>query len=137
MIGVYVLYRGHRCLYVGASTFVERRLQWHALKEQYTRFRVHPCEVENLRREEQRLIDELKPMLNKMTPTTIRAAAKPLTLNCSFRLSDEKIAKLDQIAKMDDRDRSYMVDKAIDLYLKTHAEKNGVAAIPKKKAGTR
>jgi predicted transcriptional regulator len=56
--------------------------------------------------------------------------------NFSFRLSVEKMAKLDEIAEADERDRTYMVDKAIDLYLKTHAEKNG-ATIPKKKAGTR
>jgi predicted transcriptional regulator len=60
--------------------------------------------------------------------------------NYSFRLSMEKIAKLDKLAALDDRDRTYMVDKAIDLYLKTHAEKNGTEPHPKptkKKAGAR
>lgn len=56
--------------------------------------------------------------------------------NYSFRLSAEKIGRLDKIAALDDRDRTYMVDKAIDLYLKTHAD-NGTKPAPKKKAGTR
>ena len=137
MIGVYVLYRGNRCIYVGASTFVERRLREHPLKGKYTSFRLHPCEAENLRPEEQRLIDELKPTLNKAIPTTIRATTKPLTYNYSFRLSDEKIGKLEKIGAEHDRDRTYMVDKAIDFYLKAHAE-NGTKPTPaKKKAGAR
>lgn len=57
--------------------------------------------------------------------------------NFSFRLSVEKMAKLDEIAEADERDRTYMVDKAIDLYLKMHAEKNGTPITTKKKAGTR
>jgi predicted transcriptional regulator len=51
--------------------------------------------------------------------------------NYSFRLSEEKMARLDEIGKLDDRDRTYMVNKAIDLFLKTHAEKNGTAPNPK------
>ena len=57
--------------------------------------------------------------------------------NYSFRLSMEKIGKLDKLAALDDRDRTYMVDKAIDFYLKAHAE-NGTKPTPaKKKAGAR
>lgn len=64
--------------------------------------------------------------------------------NYSFRLSVEKMKKLDEIAEKDERDRTFMVDKAIDLYLKTHAD-NGktppplatIKSYPKKKAGTR
>ena len=64
--------------------------------------------------------------------------------NYSFRLSAEKIGRLDKIDALDDRDRTYMVDKAIDLYLKTHAD-NGktppplatIKSYPKKKAGAR
>lgn len=56
--------------------------------------------------------------------------------NYSFRLSAEKMKKLDEIGEKDERDRTFMVDKAIDLYLRTHAEKNGTPT-PKKKAGTR
>lgn len=59
--------------------------------------------------------------------------------NYSFRLSEEKIKKLEEIGQQDDRDRTYMVDKAIDLYLRTHTEKNGKPATPapRKKAGAR
>lgn len=56
--------------------------------------------------------------------------------NYSFRLSVEKIKKLDDIGKQDERDRTFMVNKAIDLFLRVHSEKNGTT-LPKKKAGTR
>jgi predicted transcriptional regulator len=40
--------------------------------------------------------------------------------NVTVRLEDEKIALLDQIAKVDDRDRSYLIKVAIDQYLAHH-----------------
>ena len=35
----------------------------------------------------------------------------------SFRIAPEKVAELDQIAKSLDRDRSYLINEAVDSYL--------------------
>ena len=35
----------------------------------------------------------------------------------SFRIAPEKVAKLDQIAKSMDRDRSYLLNEAVESYL--------------------
>jgi predicted transcriptional regulator len=35
----------------------------------------------------------------------------------SFRIAEEKVAELDQLAKNMDRDRSYLLNEAIDGYL--------------------
>jgi predicted transcriptional regulator len=40
--------------------------------------------------------------------------------NVTVRLEADKIAMLDQLAKSDDRDRSYMIKVAIDQYLAYH-----------------
>ena len=40
--------------------------------------------------------------------------------NVTVRLEVDKIALLDQLAKADDRDRSYMIKVAIDQYLAYH-----------------
>ncbi len=40
--------------------------------------------------------------------------------NVTVRLDADKIAMLDQLAKADDRDRSYMIKVAIDQYLAHH-----------------
>jgi predicted transcriptional regulator len=38
-------------------------------------------------------------------------------VNVTLRLEKEKIALLDQLAQCDDRDRTYLIKKAIDGYL--------------------
>ncbi len=40
--------------------------------------------------------------------------------NVTVRLQDDKIALLDQLAKSEDRDRSYLIKVAIDQYLAYH-----------------
>ncbi len=40
--------------------------------------------------------------------------------NVTVRLEADKIALLDQIAKVDDRDRSYLIKVAVDQYLAQH-----------------
>jgi predicted transcriptional regulator len=40
--------------------------------------------------------------------------------NVTVRLEADKIALLDQLAKVDDRDRSYLIKVAIDEYLAYH-----------------
>jgi predicted transcriptional regulator len=45
----------------------------------------------------------------------------------SFRLAAEKIAELDSIAKAMDRDRSYLLNEAVDSYL--HEQKRFVAMV--------
>jgi predicted transcriptional regulator len=40
--------------------------------------------------------------------------------NITVRLSADKIALLDQLAKVDDRDRTYVIKLAIDRYLAHH-----------------
>jgi predicted transcriptional regulator len=40
--------------------------------------------------------------------------------NVTVRLETDKIALLDQMAKVDDRDRSYLIKVAIDQYLAYH-----------------
>ena len=40
--------------------------------------------------------------------------------NVTIRLSADKIALLDELAKADDRDRSYLIKVAIDQYLAYH-----------------
>ena len=40
--------------------------------------------------------------------------------NVTVRLETDKIALLDEIAKVDDRDRSYLIKVAIDQYLAHH-----------------
>ncbi len=40
--------------------------------------------------------------------------------NVTVRLEADKIALLDQMAKVDDRDRSYLIKVAIDQYLAYH-----------------
>lgn len=40
--------------------------------------------------------------------------------NVTVRLEADKIALLDQMAKVDDRDRSYLIKTAVDEYLAHH-----------------
>jgi predicted transcriptional regulator len=40
--------------------------------------------------------------------------------NVTVRLEQDKIALLDQLAKVDDRDRTYVIKLAIDRYLAYH-----------------
>jgi len=44
-----------------------------------------------------------------------RIMATPRTI--SFRIDSEKVAQLDQIAKAMDRDRSYLLNEAVESYL--------------------
>jgi predicted transcriptional regulator len=44
----------------------------------------------------------------------------PATINITFRTEPEKRDELDQLAKSLDRDRSYLLNQAVEQYLELH-----------------
>jgi predicted transcriptional regulator len=52
--------------------------------------------------------------------TTLRAMERPVKHSTSVRLDDDTRARLDAIAKRDDRSLAYVIRKAIDEYIERH-----------------
>lgn len=46
-----------------------------------------------------------------------------MTTTVSFRVKESDKKKLDKVARSQDRDRSYIINQAIALYLEMHKEK--------------
>lgn len=70
--GVYMLYWGELCLYVGATTNLRARVKSHPHRMRCTGFRFVECARADLKRVEQEKIDALLPTLNRA-----RASASP------------------------------------------------------------
>lgn len=63
--GVYMLYWGDICVYVGASSNLRARVKSHPYRKLCTRFRHIECTRDELQRVEQEQMDALRPTLNR------------------------------------------------------------------------
>ena len=74
--GVYMLFSAGLCVYVGSSRHLRRRIRFHEHRAACDGWDWKNVPAEGLREEEQELLDEFQPRLNKATTavrSTIRA----------------------------------------------------------------
>lgn len=135
---VYVLYRDSECIYVGASSFVEKRLKSHPLRGRFTRYELHPCEFEKLQALEQHYIDTLAPSLNKLKASQVKLRATEILQTFTVYTTDENIRRLDEWAERLRRSRNSLLNEAIEMLLE-HLDSNNLKQLRtnSKKAGAR
>lgn len=64
MSGIYFLIARNKIIYIGKSTFLERRIARHS-SVKYTQVRVIECQADKLMEYERRLIQYFRPKYNK------------------------------------------------------------------------
>ena len=95
---VYVLrdWKGN-ALYAGSTANIRRRLQSHQHRGKFANVEIIPCAKELLRQEEQKLIDELRPILN-INPVATRKGERAPQHRSGLKLppktSEEKRAQV-------------------------------------------
>ena len=142
MTGIYVFYNQNRCIYVGSSVNIEKRIRQHAHRGKFTRIEIHLCEEEELQGKEQSFIDDLKPILNRMPAGKRRKRAIIASRIAAVHTDEENIRRLDKHAERLRRSRNSLINEGIEMLLESITTPINLKQIDnrnksKKKAGAR
>lgn len=106
--GVYILYMGNSCVYVGGTIRIRQRVASHERTILFDRVEFVLCSVRELNELEEKYIAKLKPALNKETKAKgSRGNANREVL--AFRVKRERLGVLQKLATSESRSLNNMV----------------------------
>lgn len=125
--GVYFLYKGEDCVYVGGSANVRKRLSSHQHRNKCDSIEFIPCKVGEINQLEKFHIENLKPPLNRqLVPCTSRRRRRTIGGEViSTRIDQDSVRKIQELADGEVRSFGNMLRVLIHEAIEIHVAKRG------------